>query len=153
MPLKPVEIRKAAKALADCPGWTEFVRPEIDRHLHNLEDTILNSALISTKALEDKRAAYAALKALLNDLRGYVTGSFTTLSDEEVSLFPPTVRKTMEELFAPPLRGIQQPIAIPENPLAKIEFPPAAQINPFAGKFTPEPLAPPSTTVNDGKQP
>ena len=152
MPLKPIEIRQAAKALADCPGWTDLVRPEIDRHLHQLEDDVLNGDF-DTKALEDKRAAYAALKKLLRDLSGYVLGSLNTLTPDEVALFPRSVRTQMEDLFSPPLRGVQQPVAAPENPLAKVDFPPAHQFNPFAAKFTPEPLAQPSPTADNGQPP
>lgn len=165
--LSPIETRKAAKLLADCPGWTDLVRPEIDRHLHKLEDTILNSPSIATKDLEDQRAAYAALKKLLSDLHGYVMGSLASLSAEDAALFPPSVRQQMESLFTPPLRGVPSPsLPVSESPLSKLEFPPAAQFNPFAAQFTPEPVPPPdnttagspvpapsSTTVNNGQQP
>ena len=135
MTVKPIEIRKAAKALADCPGWTDLVRPEIDRHLHKLEDTILNGETVNTKDLEDLRAAYAALKKLLADLHGYVMSSLAKMSPEDAALFPPSVRQQMESLFTPPLRGVPS-LPVSQSPLSKIDFPPAAQFNPFAAQFT-----------------
>ena len=140
--LKPIETRKAAKALADCPGWADLVRPEIDRHLHKLEDDILNGDF-NTKALEDKRAAYAELKTLLRDLHGYVMGSLSTLTEDEITLFPRSVREQMESLFTPPLRGIQTGT---EQPLAHLEFSPAAPFNPFAAHFIPTTDSPPITS-------
>jgi len=150
--LKPIEIRKAVKALADCPGWTDFVRPEIDRHLHGLEDEVLNGAF-TTKELEDKRAAYTALKRLLRDLHDYVGGALAHLTEDEITLLPQRVRQQMLGLFTPPLRGVPVQSPATAEPLAKIEFPPAHQFNPFAAKFTPDPPVPSPTTANNGTPP
>lgn len=125
----PIAIRKAAASLLTCPGWTDLVRPHLERRFEHLRGILLGSTK-DEKALIEAHAEHAQLSSLFATLHATVSGAFTTPEDKDDST--PSTRAAILAQFQFPT-GVK---ADPSPTRPKVEFPSTGPFNPFTTPST-----------------
>lgn len=125
-PPSPIAIRKAAASLASCPGWTDLVRPHLERRFEHLRGILLGSTK-DEKALIEAHAEHTQITNLFATLHASVSSAFADPKDKDDST--PSARAAILAQFQFPVGGLH-PSPLPAVP-PKIEFPTTGPFNPF----------------------
>lgn len=137
-----INVRQRSLHLAECSGWTSWALPILRKMIKDKQEAILTDRHLRGPALDDARAAHAALSGFLEELRTKATAAFKailpgTLPDTIAEHVMPdeTVRRQIiaalsldprAPIAEPPRKAEPAPIQPPHNPFAGVPQPAAA---------------------------